>query len=166
MLLLVYLKAWGYSLCCLLMRTPASYELIVVPSSLLQSSTGVSNSIAWKIPRIQDILKGKICCKISLLIWASFIGQFIHLVGGEESIVILASCEHLFMRADENLVHHLSNFIFLLLFFWPKSIYSLTLFVILKWDFFIFYFPNCAFYHSCIFVLFQTLIFLWESSWC
>ena len=51
--------------------------------------------------------------KISLLIWTSFIRQFIHPVEGGrwvkvDGIVILASCEHHFIRVLENLVKHLS----------------------------------------------------------
>ena len=51
------------------------------------------------------------------LIWYSFIGQFVHLVGGEGmgygmwmgGIVILASWEYNFIRIHENLVQYPCN---------------------------------------------------------
>ena len=52
----------------------------------------------------------KICRKFSLLIWILFISQLIHPVGyrmGEE--VLLASCEHNFIRVHNNLLQHPSN---------------------------------------------------------
>ena len=60
--------------------------------------------------------QGKIC-QFSLLLWTSFIGQFVHLIGREVmgyrgwmswmgGIVILASCEHFFIKVHENLVQH------------------------------------------------------------
>ena len=61
-----------------------------------------------------DILTGKTCCQFRLLTWTSFIGQFVHLRGGEGmdmrvGIVISASCEFHFIRVHENLVQQSSN---------------------------------------------------------
>ena len=55
-----------------------------------------------------DILTGENLSSINLLIWTSFIGQFGKggWIGG---IVILASCEHNFIRVHENLVQYPSN---------------------------------------------------------
>ena len=58
-----------------------------------------------------DILTGEFFCQFNLLIWTSFIGQFVNLVGGEGDgvkrknggIVILASCKYYFIRVHGNL---------------------------------------------------------------
>ena len=60
--------------------------------------------------------QGKICRHFRLLIWISFITQFVHPVGEEDqelnwSIVNLASCEYNFIRVHGNLVQHPSNYI-------------------------------------------------------
>ena len=58
------------------------------------------------------ILTRIICCQLILLKRISFNGQFVHLVGMEGNvviIVILAICEHNFMRVHKNMAQHPSN---------------------------------------------------------
>ena len=53
-----------------------------------------------------------------LLIWTSFIGQFVRQVGGKGDgvkdgmgciVIVIASCQYHFIRMHENLVQHPSN---------------------------------------------------------
>ena len=55
--------------------------------------------------------QGKFCRQIRLLIWISFIDQFVHPVGGQGigCNVILASCGYQFIRVHKNLEQHPSN---------------------------------------------------------
>ena len=63
------------------------------------------------------IAKKKLSSSINLLIWTSFIGQYVHPVGGYGigyswqmgGIVILACCEYYFIRVHDNLVQHPSK---------------------------------------------------------
>ena len=64
-----------------------------------------------------DIITGEKLLSITLLTCNTFIGQFVHPVGGDwkgyvglmVGIVILASCEYHFLREQENVVQHPSN---------------------------------------------------------
>ena len=54
--------------------------------------------------------------QVRLLIWTSFIGQFVRQVGGkgdrvkdEMGCIVIASCQYHFIRMHENLVQHPSN---------------------------------------------------------
>ena len=65
-----------------------------------------------------DIMTENICYQIKLLTITLIIGQFVHPVGGEGigyrgrgigGIIILASCEHHFIREHENLGQYPRN---------------------------------------------------------